>query len=458
MAGRRKSNKNVKQNKKANKKSELHSTKGENESIVNEEEKTTTQSVENKNQDVLPIEETKDVTGPELKVEEETEPKAMAKEETEPKLKTKGETETMVKEETETKAIGKDVTEPKLNVGEETELKAKEETESMLKGDDNKDSNSTDPVIVDDMNDEKVKDYVEGLRAYRVAFFTPEQKDKIKKQLEYYFSDVNFARDNFLRETSQKNEGFIDITVLLTFNRLRTLEANVHVIKEVMENSPLVILKGDAIKKVETPEYLAYLADKEINKRTVCIKGFPVEFVLEDIQKILCNPIPCRISMKRNVKKEFQGKCIVEYASEEDANKVLNDVIVANKSSEDSESKRQKLTPILLEVVSMDEYLSSKPSSPKETKKQKEISKIKKDFKTKIYSISGLEEETKISEVKKEIPHVAYVDLKNEVVRMKHIEDWEEKEFGKFTLKKLNEEEADEYLKKIDIRPIKEKK
>ena len=42
---------------------------------------------------------------------------------------------------------------------------------------------------------------------------------KALKQLEFYFSDSNFRRDNFLRGKADENEeGFVEIAVLLTFN------------------------------------------------------------------------------------------------------------------------------------------------------------------------------------------------------------------------------------------------
>lgn len=47
---------------------------------------------------------------------------------------------------------------------------------------------------------------------------------KIKKQVEFYFSDSNFRKDKFLREKANADpDGFVPITVLLTFNRLKSL-------------------------------------------------------------------------------------------------------------------------------------------------------------------------------------------------------------------------------------------
>jgi hypothetical protein len=49
-------------------------------------------------------------------------------------------------------------------------------------------------------------------------------KEKVKKQLEFYFSDANFRRDKFLREKANSDpDGYVPITVLLTFNRLKAL-------------------------------------------------------------------------------------------------------------------------------------------------------------------------------------------------------------------------------------------
>lgn len=49
-------------------------------------------------------------------------------------------------------------------------------------------------------------------------------KVKLVNQIEFYFSDSNLPRDKFLRETVENDpEGFVDIALLVTFTRVRSL-------------------------------------------------------------------------------------------------------------------------------------------------------------------------------------------------------------------------------------------
>ncbi|KAL1445137.1 hypothetical protein MTO96_029329 [Rhipicephalus appendiculatus] len=48
-------------------------------------------------------------------------------------------------------------------------------------------------------------------------------QEKIIKQVNYYFGDVNLSRDMFLREKIDMGYGWVEIDVLLTFNKLRSL-------------------------------------------------------------------------------------------------------------------------------------------------------------------------------------------------------------------------------------------
>jgi lupus La protein len=57
-----------------------------------------------------------------------------------------------------------------------------------------------------------------------IACLDEESKQKVKLQVEFYFSDSNLPRDKFLRETvSADPDGFVDIALIITFSRLRSL-------------------------------------------------------------------------------------------------------------------------------------------------------------------------------------------------------------------------------------------
>lgn len=55
--------------------------------------------------------------------------------------------------------------------------------------------------------------------------------------LQYYFGDANISRDKFLLEEAKKDEGWIPLTVLLTFNRLKCLSEDHAVIMNALRKS-----------------------------------------------------------------------------------------------------------------------------------------------------------------------------------------------------------------------------
>ena len=63
-------------------------------------------------------------------------------------------------------------------------------------------------------------------------------KAKVKKQIEFYFSDSNYPKDKFLLETAKNNkDGFIPLSVLASFNRLKSITTDLEQIAAVLDNS-----------------------------------------------------------------------------------------------------------------------------------------------------------------------------------------------------------------------------
>lgn len=66
---------------------------------------------------------------------------------------------------------------------------------------------------------------------------------KIRKQVEYYFSDSNYAKDKFLVETAKKHpEGYVPIDVLMTFNRLKALTTDKALVAKACKSSTDVMV------------------------------------------------------------------------------------------------------------------------------------------------------------------------------------------------------------------------
>nr|XP_053654860.1 la-related protein 1-like isoform X2 [Cherax quadricarinatus] len=69
-------------------------------------------------------------------------------------------------------------------------------------------------------------------------------KDKIKKQVEYYFSDDNLANDIFMRRKMSK-DGYIPVSLIASFNRMKQLTQDVKLIVDVCKTSEKLEVKDE---------------------------------------------------------------------------------------------------------------------------------------------------------------------------------------------------------------------
>lgn len=81
-------------------------------------------------------------------------------------------------------------------------------------------------------------------------------EQKIIKQIDYYFGDINLPRDKFLQEKIKEDEGWVPVEVLLTFKRLASLSEDPAVIAAAVEKSEskLVLVNEDKNKLRRNPE------------------------------------------------------------------------------------------------------------------------------------------------------------------------------------------------------------
>ena len=78
----------------------------------------------------------------------------------------------------------------------------------------------------------------------------PSLQELIIHQVHYYFSPENLYRDDFLKGHMDPREGWLPIRLLATFNRLRSLTADVDAITEALKQSPeLEVFDGQVRKR-----------------------------------------------------------------------------------------------------------------------------------------------------------------------------------------------------------------
>ena len=71
-------------------------------------------------------------------------------------------------------------------------------------------------------------------------------KDAVRKQMEFYFSDANFRKDTFLRAAAEADaDGYVPISTLLTFNKLKQLTIIPGEIVEAINGSQVCLASSD---------------------------------------------------------------------------------------------------------------------------------------------------------------------------------------------------------------------
>ncbi|EDQ85127.1 uncharacterized protein MONBRDRAFT_34421 [Monosiga brevicollis MX1] len=152
---------------------------------------------------------------------------------------------------------------------------------------------------------------------------------QIIRQVEYYFSDRNLPRDSFMQQKlKESKEGWIPLTVLLTFNRLKQLSEDPEVIAAAMQtvDDPLVEVSDDgtALRRAPTKP----LEDqKDLNERSIYAKGFDVEKLTIDYVQTWISSMGCfaeSVSLRRKLgSRELKGSVFVQLSSRDQAEKIV---------------------------------------------------------------------------------------------------------------------------------------
>lgn len=153
---------------------------------------------------------------------------------------------------------------------------------------------------------------------------------EIIKQVEYYFSDANLARDKFLTAETKKNNGWVSLEVLLTFKRLLALseDANVIVDALVKSSNDLLQISKDRLQVRRNPARpLPEQNEKtrqETIARTAYVKGFPLDTQMSDLIKFfdkfsnITNVIMRRYQDKPTKEYGFKGSVFVSFTTREE--------------------------------------------------------------------------------------------------------------------------------------------
>ncbi|CAM9223724.1 unnamed protein product, partial [Ectocarpus sp. 8 AP-2014] len=123
-----------------------------------------------------------------------------------------------------------------------------------------------------------------------------EAETAVLKMLEFYFGDSNFGWDRFMQNKAGKmGENLMDISVLMTFNKLKNIvkkadlspEEGEALIARMGEASPCLRVSEDK-KQIGRAAAMTEEAGKERIARTVQTKGYPKDssIKIEDVEKL----------------------------------------------------------------------------------------------------------------------------------------------------------------------------
>eukprot|EP01138_Halocafeteria_seosinensis_P000703 gb/GECG01000719.1/.p1 GENE.gb/GECG01000719.1/~~gb/GECG01000719.1/.p1 ORF type:complete len:222 (+),score=34.08 gb/GECG01000719.1/:1-666(+) len=149
--------------------------------------------------------------------------------------------------------------------------------------------------------------------------------ERIRRQIEFYFSDANMRRDKFLRsKVEAEPQGFVDLSILVTFNRLKELSTDYEEICNAVKDSEVVQVSADKTKiRRKTP----LPANDDPSTRTVYVKGrFPQDSELDALIAFFRQYFPVKIvhmRRTRNKEKLFKGSVFVEFENKDDAHKFV---------------------------------------------------------------------------------------------------------------------------------------
>ncbi|XP_015166698.1 la-related protein 6B-like isoform X2 [Solanum tuberosum] len=177
---------------------------------------------------------------------------------------------------------------------------------------------------------------------------TEEAAQKIVNQVEFYFSDLNLATtENLIRHMIKDPEGYVPISVVASFKKIKALIGSHAQLAEVLRSSINLVVSDDG-KKVKRQNPLTEAALEELQSRIVVAENLPEDHCHQNLMKIFsavgrvkmirtCHPQPSNggaSSASRSAKSDstmYSNKlhAFVEYDAVELAEKAvleLNDV------------------------------------------------------------------------------------------------------------------------------------
>ncbi|KAI0510685.1 hypothetical protein KFK09_011294 [Dendrobium nobile] len=109
---------------------------------------------------------------------------------------------------------------------------------------------------------------------------------KVTKQVEYYFSDVNLATtEHLMRFISKDPEGFVPIAVIASFKKIKALVHNNMLLSNALRTSAKLVVSDDG-KKVRRLHPFTEADVDELQSRIVVAENLPEDHCYQNLMKI----------------------------------------------------------------------------------------------------------------------------------------------------------------------------
>ncbi|XP_015267368.1 PREDICTED: la-related protein 7 isoform X2 [Gekko japonicus] len=199
----------------------------------------------------------------------------------------------------------------------------------------------------------------------------------IAKQVDFWFGDVNLHKDRFLREQIEKSrDGYVDISLLVSFNKMKKLTTDRKLIARAVKNSSIVELdlEGTRIRRRqplgEQP--------KDVDSRTVYVELLPKNVNHSWIERVFgkCGNVVYISIPRYKTTRDPKGFAFVEFETKEQAEKAIE---FLNNPPEDA-PRKPGIFPKTVKNKPVPAMTTSDSSVVEEKKKKKKKkSKTKKE-------------------------------------------------------------------------------
>jgi len=154
--------------------------------------------------------------------------------------------------------------------------------------------------------------------------------EKVAKELcsrlDFYFSDVNMRRDKFMKGEVAKNDGYVELTTFLKFNRVKELTKETDALVQAVELSDNLELNEDETK-VKRKVAFVQPSNSDSKLQTVYASGFPLDATIDDCRypfvQLLGGEDKVAFVKMRREEGKFTGAVFAELATIPDANQVV---------------------------------------------------------------------------------------------------------------------------------------